>query len=162
MELCNFNVANLGVDYKKYYELTGDHANEVLAAVNRLENSSFKKWEKNETVKKSYALEPEELVQYLMLPDDPNNLLRKAYAVVAKSNAGRSKETHYLLEGTLTLMVDPKTRKDCYLVDFERAKRREALLDARYTGSFITGELEVGIIKRYLSPRLVEQPQKSL
>ena len=47
-------------------------------------------------------------------------------------------------------------------MDFERAKRREALLDARYTGSFITGDLEVGIIKRYLSTRLVEQPEKSL
>jgi hypothetical protein len=59
-------------------------------------------------------------------------------------------------------MKDNSTGNDCFLIDFERAKARKAVEVTRYKGSFITGQLEVDVIKRYLATRLLEQPDSSL
>jgi hypothetical protein len=123
---------------KKWYELTGEFAQELVHICHRLENNSFKKWAPKEKITKAFALESEELALYLSWPDTEDNLVRKAFAVCAKANAGRSCETHYLLEKHLSLMKDNTTGKDCYLVDFERAKARKAVEITRYKGSFIT------------------------
>jgi hypothetical protein len=147
---------------KKWYDLTGEFAQEMVCICNRLENNWFKKWAPKEKIRKAFALESEELVMYLLTPDTEENLVRKAFAVVSKANAGRSCETHYLKEKHITFMKDNSTGKDCYLIDFERAKRRNATELTRYQGSFITGELEVDVIKRYLNTRVVKQDTLSL
>jgi hypothetical protein len=148
--------------FKKWYEITGEYPAEIKQICTRLENCHMKDWNKQEVVKKAFALEAEEITRYLELPDDEVTLVRKAWAVISKALAGRHCETHPLLEESVEAQKDPRSGEDTFLVHFDRKKRREAKQFTRYQGAFVTGAFEVGVLKRYFATRALEQPQKSM
>jgi hypothetical protein len=89
-------------------------------------------------------------------------LVQKAFCVNSKALAGRNCEAHPLNEEDISETKDPKNDKKVYLVDFDRQKRRSAEEINRYSGAYVTGDLEVGVLDRYFGTRSIEQPSLSL
>ena len=136
--------------FKKFWKYTG-RGDLMLKAP--LIQDNIKKWTKDSEVTQATTFEKTELVKYLNRPDDPDNLIRKCFAVVAVGTSGRKVEICLTLFEDISKAVDQKTGLLHYLIQTRKKKN----VDAKMTGFnpsntvMITGELEVNCITRYLA-----------
>ena len=121
-----------------------------------------KSWGKNSVVKKASTFSGDDLLRYFELPNNPDTLVRKVFAAISISFAGRGVEMVGLkFEDirSVTVRDDKGKESQQYRVYFKRAKATVCSSSGE-DYSTVSGEDEVKVINHYISCFTSEMKEK--
>lgn len=108
------------------------------------------KWSKNEPVKKAFTFEEVEMAAYFETQHNPINLAIKFYVVIGKSFGSRGVEMWSLQFCDLVRYIDAD-KNVIYMIEYDRAKSKDAPVEVRMKGAVISGQHEIDIVEAYLT-----------
>ena len=145
--------------FKRFFEMCSYGDLKVLAPVLGV---AVRHWAKESDVKKAFVFSAEEILRYLHFEDTPETLVRKMFAVVSISFAGRVKEVFDLnFENIDRMTVTDDRGKVCenFRIYYTRLKVGVAQSSGEDYAT-VSGEHEIKVMKRYLqcfSPKMREE-----
>jgi len=104
-------------------------------------------WQKHHKKRKANTFDKHELEQFFRMPNTPDILVIKAYAVVAIAFAARGTEALMLTWDRVVRMTIDSTGKPNYKLYYERLKPADKPDTEAY--ATVSGDLEVGILEQY-------------
>lgn len=113
----------------------------------KLADVRISQWQKHHKKRKAKTFDKHELEQFFRMPNTPDILVIKAYAVVAIAFAARGTEALMLTWDRVVRMTIDSTGKPNYKLYYERLKPADKPDTEAY--ATVSGDLEVGILEQY-------------